>query len=72
MTITDEDLDQLMTVEEAARVMHRSRQTLYRLIEARAIDVVYVGSGRGRAHVTRRAILDYYNRRTVRAARRPA
>lgn len=72
MPITEEDLDQLMTVEEAALVMHRSRQTLYRLIADRAIDVVYVGTGRGRAHVTRRAVLDYYNRRTVRAARRPA
>lgn len=72
MAITEQDLDQLMSVGEAALLMHRSPQTLYRLIENRAIDVTYVGSGRGRAMVTRRAILDYYNRRTVRADRRPA
>ena len=72
MPITEQDLDQLLTVREAASVMHVSPMTLYRLIDARALDVVRVGSGRGRLHVTRRAILDLYNRRTVRAERRPA
>jgi excisionase family DNA binding protein len=70
MAITEQDLDQLLTVAEAAEVMHRSKMSVYRLIDSRQIEVVRLGSGRGVVHVSRRAILDYYNRRTVRAERR--
>jgi excisionase family DNA binding protein len=70
--IREQDLDELLTVDEAADVLHRSPKTVYRMIADRSIDVVYVGAGRGRPHIPRRAILDYLNRRTVRAARRPA
>jgi excisionase family DNA binding protein len=70
MPITEQDLDQLLSVDEAAHVLNRSPKTVYRMIADRSIDVVYVGAGRGRPHVTRRAILDYLNRRTVRASRR--
>jgi excisionase family DNA binding protein len=70
MPINDRDLDELLTPEEAAEVLHVSRATIYRMIAARQIEVVRVGTGHGRARITRRMLLDGLNRRTVKPDRR--
>lgn len=71
MPITETDLDELLTIDQAAAVMHLSRKTVYRMISRREIDVVRLGSGRGVLRVTRRAILDNVNRRAVKAQAPP-
>lgn len=68
MPINENDLDDLLTIDEAAALIGLSRNTVYRMISERAIETVMIGSGRGRARITRRAILDAYNRRVVKAA----
>jgi excisionase family DNA binding protein len=67
MPITEHDLDDLLTVDEAADLLQLSRATIYRMIADRELDVVRIGSGRGRARITRRALLDHLNRRVTRA-----
>jgi excisionase family DNA binding protein len=67
LPITEHDLDDLLTVEEAADVLQISRATVYRMISDRELDVVRIGSGRGRPRITRRALLDHLNRRVTRA-----
>jgi len=67
MPITEHDLDDLLTVDEAAELLQLSRATIYRMISDRELDVVRIGSGRGRARITRRALLDHLNRRVTRA-----
>jgi excisionase family DNA binding protein len=77
MPLTEDDLADLLTIEQAATILGRSRATVYRIIADRKIDIVRMGSGRGRVFMTRRALLDYANRGVVRAdrptrGRRPA
>lgn len=67
MPITEHDLDDLLTVDEAADLLQLSRATIYRMIADRELDVVRIGSGRGRVRITRRALLDHLNRRVTRA-----
>jgi hypothetical protein len=62
--LTEDDLATLRTRDETALDMHVSLATLKRIIAAGEIDVVRI---RGRVFVTRRAVLDYLNRSTVRA-----
>lgn len=68
MPITEDDLDDLLTVDAAAERLGLSRSTVYRMIESRAIEVVRLGPGRGRVRITRRAILDHLNRNLTRHA----
>lgn len=68
--INERDLDELLTPTQAAALLHVSPATTYRLIATRQIESVRVGLGRGRVFVTRRAALDYLNRRVTRAERR--
>ncbi len=73
MPVTEKDLDELLTVDQAADLMHLHRATLYRMIQTRDLDVVRVGRGQ-RIRITRRSILDYVNRNVTRAdvpTRRP-
>lgn len=67
MPITERDLDELHTIDEVAGILHVGRSTVYRMIDARQIDTVRIGSGRGRRRVTHRALLDYVNRSVERA-----
>jgi hypothetical protein len=64
--LTEDDLSSIRTRDETALDMHVSLATLKRIISAGEIDVVRV---RGRVFITRRAVLDYLNRSTVRAER---
>lgn len=68
MPITEQDLDELLTVDEAARFLRLSRATIYRMISAREVEVVHYGSGGGRARLTRRALLAAVQRKTIPAA----
>lgn len=65
MPIRDHDLDELLSPEQAAALLNVSRRTIYRMIHEKTLEVTYVGSGRGRARVTRRAIVDALHRRTA-------
>lgn len=62
MPITENDLADLLTPVDAARFLDVSRSTIYRMIENEEIDVVRVGSGRGRLRITKRSLLDNLNR----------
>lgn len=65
--------DRLLTKPEACLWLSVSRATLDRLIAAGDLDVVRVGTGRGRVRITQRALDDYTYRRTTRAvANQPA
>lgn len=68
MPITENDLTELLTVEEARQILGIGKTTMYKMVETRAIDVVRVGSGRGRLRIPRRAILDHLNRNLIRHA----
>jgi excisionase family DNA binding protein len=63
------DLDDLMRVEEAAKLFDWHPDTLWAIIRAGDIDVVRIGAGRHRkqTRITRRAVLDYIDRNTKRA-----
>jgi len=63
----DPDTARLMTKPQAATWLNVSRATLDRLIAARAIDIVRVGTGRGSVRITERALEDYTRRHTQRA-----
>jgi excisionase family DNA binding protein len=67
MPITAADLDDLLTVEEAAAFLKVSRSTLYRMIANREVEVVRIGSGAGRPHFTEAALIESVNRKVVRA-----
>lgn len=69
LPVTSDDLFDSLTVEEAAQKLHRSRRTVERLIAAGELDVIHIGSGRGRPVITRRAIEDYLNRHNQRRPR---
>jgi excisionase family DNA binding protein len=70
MPINETDLDELLTLEEAAEVLRVSLRTMQRLVADRQIEVVRIGSGRGYPRVTRRMLLDNLNRRVVKPDRR--
>jgi excisionase family DNA binding protein len=64
-----DDPDALLTKAEAQAVLSVSSTTLNRLIAAKELDVVRIGGrGRGAVRITRRAIRDYTERHTTRAA----
>lgn len=60
--INEKDLGELLTVREAAELLHVHHDTLRRYIAAKDIDAIRVGRGQGRLRLTRRACLDYLNR----------
>jgi excisionase family DNA binding protein len=63
----ERDIDiQLMTVEEAARVLLVSKNTLWRLVHARKIGSVHVGRQR---RISKEAIREYLQRGAVPAVR---
>jgi len=67
MPFTEADLDDLMSVDEAATFLHVHRSTINRMIARREVDVVRIGSGRGRVRLTKRALLDHLNRNLTKA-----
>ena len=67
MPVNKTDLDELLTPDQAADLLGISRATVYRMIRERQIEVVRVGTGRGRARITRRALVDGLDRRVVKA-----
>jgi excisionase family DNA binding protein len=69
MPITEDDLDELMSVPAAAEFLRVSTATINRMIANRDVEVTRIGSGRGRVRITKRALLDHANRNTVRANR---
>lgn len=68
MPISAQDLDDLLTVEEAAAFLKISRSTLYRMIARREVEVVRIGSGAGRPYFTEAALVDAVNRKVVAVA----
>lgn len=69
MPITEADLDDLLTIEQAAKFYRCSRATINRMIAGRELDVVRIGSGRGRPRITKRSLLDHLNRNVTVAAK---
>jgi excisionase family DNA binding protein len=67
--ISETDLDDLLTVDAAAAFLHVSASTINRMIANREVEVVRIGSGRGRVRITKRALLDHVNRKVTRATR---
>lgn len=67
---TSEPGARLLTKPQAALWLAVSRATLDRLLAAREIDVVRVGTGRGSVRITERALEDYARRHTQRAGRK--
>jgi excisionase family DNA binding protein len=55
----------LLTKPQACAWLSVSRATLDRLIHARELDIVRVGTGRGSVRITERALMDYTRRRTT-------
>lgn len=70
MPVTERDLDDLLTIEHVAEILQVSRSTVSRMIAARELDVIRVGTGRGRPRITKRSLLDQLNRHVI-AAERP-
>jgi excisionase family DNA binding protein len=69
LPISESDLGtNLLTVDQSAQILGVSRSTVGRMIANRELDVVRVGSGRGRPRITRRSLLDHINRKVVPAA----
>jgi excisionase family DNA binding protein len=64
VAITEDDLDDALTVDNAAAFLHVSTSTINRMIAARELSVIRIGSGRGRVRVTRRALLDAVERKS--------
>ena len=69
MPITEDDVDELLSKDQAADFLHVSRSTIDRMIRRKELDFTRVGSGEGRIRISKRALLDNLNRRTVRAAK---
>lgn len=69
MPISEQDLADLMDVAHAAEFMGVSRSTVNRMIANKEIDIVRLGSGRGRVRILKRSILDHVNRKVTRAER---
>lgn len=67
--VTIEDVEDALPLRQAADVMHMHPDTLRRIVKAQGIDVLRIGSGRGRIFITRRAMADYLARSNERAAR---
>lgn len=67
MPVDEFDLSTLRTQEQAAEFLGVSPRTLRRILHDGELDVVRIGSGRGRPMITLRALLDYANRNHIRA-----
>lgn len=72
MAVTAEDLRTALTKAELAVVLNISYRSVDRLIAEGRIEVVRVGTGRGRARITQRALTEYLTRNTDRATPTPA
>lgn len=66
--VTTDDLADAVPLAEAADQLGISAVTLRRMIKRRDIEVLRIGTGRGRIYLTQRAITDYINRRQQRTA----
>jgi excisionase family DNA binding protein len=64
-----EDVENLRTMDEAARYLGVSRRTLWTLAKNGQVETVMVGA---RRRFTERALLDYLNRNVHPAKRKPA
>ena len=69
MATQPSDLDEWMTVKEAAKLLSWGEDTLWKIIRAGEIDVIRIGAGQQRkqTRITRRAVVDYVDRNTERA-----
>jgi excisionase family DNA binding protein len=56
---------QLLTVDQFAAALGISKRTAYRLIEARAIDVVNVGVGATKTRISVEAVRRFIDARTT-------
>lgn len=65
MALTETDLAELLTRQEAAELMRVSVATLDRLVSAKKIDVIHLGARR--TFITRRACVDYVSRQVTKA-----
>lgn len=72
MPINENDLDDLLNRHQSAALLHTSVSSLDRLIKAKRIEVIRSGPGRGRILITRRALVDYLNRSSIKAASKGA
>lgn len=64
-------LDDLLTKQDVQDHMHVSLTTVDRLIASGDLPAVRVGTGRGTLRVTRRALLEYQQRRSTENGGRP-
>lgn len=70
MPITESDLGpNMLTVEQAADFLGVSKTTIRRMMSNRELDVVRIGSGRGRPRITKRSALDHINSKVTPAER---
>lgn len=69
MAITEKDLAELLTLDQAAEFYQCSRSTIERMIANHEIEVVRLGSGRGRPRIRKRALLDHMNRNVTPVAK---
>jgi excisionase family DNA binding protein len=65
MRITLDDIDEMLSVSDAATKLRVSEDTIYRMIAKKDIDFVRIGSGRGRIMIPPAALVDYVNRHHV-------
>jgi len=65
MPVNEADLEALLDRSASAETLHVSVSTLDRLVRKGEIEVIRVG---GKVLITRRALLDYLNRNSGRAA----
>lgn len=65
MRIEEQDLEDLLNRHEAAGFLRVSVHTIDRMIANGDVDVVRIGSGRGRVRFTRAALLESVNRRSA-------
>jgi len=60
----------MLTIEQVMKRLQLSRSTVKQLIADGELDVVHIGTGRGRPRIPERALLDYINRRFSKGKRR--
>lgn len=68
MPIDEYDLTNSYTPIEAADVLGVNIRTLWRIIAAGDLRTIRIGSGRGRARIPHRAVLEYINQRATKPA----
>lgn len=66
MPVNPDEIAEALPLSAVAKALNVSEPTIRRMVSRGEIEIVRIGSGRGRLYVTRRALTDYVNRRAER------